>query len=202
MKILIRKLFVVVLALMFLLAGCGDDKKSSETKPAQQTEVQRNSQPVANVESQSTPEDSALPAKISKLPSIGTTLAEFERTYKPSLTDKGLFVIGDNEFSASFWDENFELTSKKNARASNFAIMKRGIPEDSLKDYLPSDARIVTEESRDSDDFILYKYYEGYSDMLAEVYPLSDGQWWAGFHFDKRTGKFLYGGINAEHWNE
>ncbi|MBQ6132403.1 MAG: hypothetical protein IJL12_08715 [Selenomonadaceae bacterium] len=204
-----RKIFVALFALMFVFTGCSDNQKSSEMKPAPQTEVQHNTSTTVNtkeddkLEALPTPEDSALPAKISKLPSIGTTLAEFERTYKPSQTDKGLFAYGtDNEFSALFWDDNFQLTNEKNARASNFAIYKRGMYEDELKDYLPSDARIVTEESKDSDGAVLYKYLAGYSDMLAEVYPQSEGQWWAGFHFDKHTGAFLYGGINAEHWNE
>lgn len=187
-----RKIFVALLSLTLLFTGCGDDRKSSKVKPAQQTEVQRSASLVAN-----------LPAKVSKLPSIGTTLAEFERTYTPSQTDDGLFAYGINdEFVALFFDDNFKSTSEKTARAANFAIKKKGISEASLKDYLPSDARIVKEESRDSDDVVLYKYFEGYSDMLAKVYPQSDGQWWAGFHFDKRTGEFLYGGINAEHWNE
>ena len=104
----------------FLLAGCGGEKTSRAPAPVERSAEASNSVPREVREPEKPPADwSGVADKISALPGVGATRAEFEQHHTQTDADSVSNVTYDDEaLIVQFLDERGNETESKTARAS------------------------------------------------------------------------------------
>lgn len=188
-----KKFIAAALAAGILFTGCGSE--NATPPPAQKTtsisEQQENFKEF----------DPNIPSKISKLPSIGTTRAEFETFHKQNAIYLDGYRIGyeNDQFTVDFGDAS-EIPSKSmKARVISMTFQpepKNRFQSDNMNDYLPSDAYDVNEfydvGEFVGDNKVVKNYIAGKSETLLKLYPEYEGHFSVSMVYDRQTQEFLY----------
>lgn len=190
-------LSIALVGASFLLAGCGDEKVS---KPAQiehsaeasnsvPREVREPVKPLADW--------SGVADKISALPGVGATRAEFEHNHTQTDADSVANITYDDEaLIVQFLDERGNETDSKTARASSVTVWKaqgRTFDVSDIDRLIPVDATNLKREDVHTDDTKLVKTVHGTSATLAKIFPTSNGVFGGSFVWDKSANKFVNG---------
>ena len=190
-------LSIALVGASFLLAGCGDEKVS---KPAQ---IERSAEA-----SNSVPREAREPVKpiadwtgvadkISALPGVGATRAEFEQHHTQTDADSvANITYDDNALIVQFLDERGDETESKTARASSVTVWDtqgRNFKQSDIDRLIPFDATDLKHEDVHTDDTKLVKTVHGTSATLAKIFPASNGVFGGSFVWDKSAGEFVSG---------
>ena len=143
------------------------------------------------------------PARISTLPSIGATRAEFDASY--TATNKngvGYIRYNQDVWHAQFLNANWDDSDDKNARA--YMVMVQVLPGlplsmTGIEDLIPADAENVQYDSSGSDKVVTVRNFTGTSEQIKAIFPHSNGKFGGGFNWDAATGKFIGGTIMVEY---
>ncbi|MBR1805156.1 MAG: hypothetical protein IJ774_02090 [Selenomonadaceae bacterium] len=191
-------LSIALVGASFLLAGCGGEKTSRAPAPVERAaeasnsvprEVREHVRPIADW--------SGVADKISALPGVGATRAEFEQNHTQTDADSVANVTYDDEaLIVQFLDERGDETESKTARASSVTVWDaqgRNFELSDIDRLIPSDATDLEYEDVHTDDTKLVKTVHGTSATLAKLFPTSKGVFGGSFVWDKSANKFVSG---------
>ena len=187
-----KKFLAAICAASLLISGCGGGNTAEKPAPAP---VQQ----AAPIEEKSSSQWANLPKKISILPSIGATRAEFERYHTKTNENSIANIRYDNDvWIVQFFDEAGNQSASKDTRAFSVIVQVvkgKDFPKIQLPDLLPSDAQNLQYDNIGSDNMVTVQNVKGTSQELYKIYPESDGQFGGNFNWDKETGNFIGGTI-------
>lgn len=147
---------------------------------------------------------STVPDRICKLPSIGSTRADFDNVYKSTdWNSVGHIRYNNDVFHAKFFDGTGDESADKQARAFMIIVQplpKEPFPQMGVADVIPTDSSGVTIDDKGSDAVVRYQNIKGTSNMLAVIFPKSFGKFYASFQWDVATGKFIGGTVTVDEW--
>ena len=191
-------LSIALVGASFLLAGCGGEKTSRAPAPVERSAEASNSVPREVVEPEKPPADwSGVADKISALPGVGATRAEFEQHHTQTDADSVANVTyDDNALIVQFLDERGDETDSKTARASSVTVWDaqgRTFDVSDIDRLIPVDANNLKREDVHTDDTKLVKTVHGTSATLAKIFPTSNGVFGGSFVWDKSANKFVSG---------
>ena len=191
-------LSIALVGASFLLAGCGGEKTSRAPAPVERSaeasnsvprEVRENVRPIADW--------SGVADKISALPGVGATRAEFEQNHTQTDADSVANVTYDDEaLIVQFLDERGNETDSKTARASSVTVWDtqgKFFEQSDIDRLIPFDATNLQHEDVHTDSTKLVKTVRGTSATLAKLFPTSKGVFGGSFVWDKSANKFVSG---------
>ena len=190
-------LSIALVGASFLCGGCGEKvaktpapvERSAEASDSVPREI---SPPVKQI-----PDWSGVAKKISALPSVGATRAEFEQIHTPTDSDSVANITYDDEaLIVQFLDERGDETESQTSRACSVTVWTETIftPSD-IDELVPSDATNLEREDVYVDDTKIVKTVKGTSEQLAKIFPTSKGIFGGSFVWDKVTNNFVNGTI-------
>ena len=191
-------LSIALVGASFLLAGCGGEKTSRAPAPVERSAEASNSVPREVAEQVKPPADwSGVANKISALPGVGATRAEFEQHHTQTDADSISNVTYDDEaLIVQFLDERGDETESKTARASSVTVWDtrgRNFEQSDIDRLIPFDATKLEREDVHTDSTKLVKTVHGTSATLAKIFPTSNGVFGGSFVWDKSANKFVSG---------
>ena len=191
-------LSIALVGASFLLAGCGDEKNSRAPAPVERAAEASNSVPREVREHVKPIADwSGVADKISALPGVGATRAEFEQNHTQTDADSVSNVTYDDEaLIVQFLDERGDETDSKTARASSVTVWDTQGKFFELSDIdklIPFDATNLKHEDVHTDSTKLVKTVHGTSATLAKIFSTSNGVFGGSFVWDKSANKFISG---------
>ena len=182
-----KKFLPAILAMSILFTGCGSDNSEPLPTPAPTPQKQVEQKPVESF--------SSMPSKISNLPSIGSTRAEFEKNHVQSGQYGTNRIAYDNDtLLVDFYDSNWNKSTSMDSRA--WMITFQTLPERKLyginiEDYIPFDAENFKQTSSFKDNMMTLAEYEGYSATMEKIFPTWKGKFGIGTTYDTPTGDFI-----------
>ena len=193
------KIFAVLLASVFLIAGCGGEKTAEKPAPPTSSKVDMPAENPKPEPTQIPSEWSTVPERICALPSIGSTRADFDSAYRQTATNGvGHIRYNDDIIHATYFDGTGEKSDDRKARACNILLqVLPGIPFPYMefKNLFPADSANVQVDEKGSDAMINVKNVSGTSATLAKLFPKSGGKFIGSFNCDKATGNFIGGSV-------
>ena len=149
-----KKILATICAFVLFTSGCGGEK-TAEEQPAsgQKLEIP------APVKEISVSQWTSLPEKISRLPSIGATRAEFEKYHTQTKENSVANIRYDDDiWIVQFFDENGNQSASKGTRAFSVIVQVingKEFPTIQLTDLLPSDSQNLQYDNIGSDNMVI-----------------------------------------------
>ena len=200
--VIMKKILPIVLVgASFLLVGCGGEKINTSPEPAENFAETSNSVPRENPAPVEPIADwSGVSEKISALPGVGATRAEFEQNHTQTDADSVANVTYDEALIVQFLDERGDETESKTARAFSVTIWDvqgKIFKQSDIDRLIPFDATNLKHENVYTDSTKVVKTFHGTSEQLAKIFPTSKGVFGGSFAWDKSTNEFISGTISV-----
>ena len=193
-------LSIALVGASFLFAGCNGEKNSGTPAPVERSAEASNSVPRETPAPVKPIADwSGVSEKISALPGVGATRAEFEQNHTQTDADSVANITYDDEaLIVQFLDERGDETESKTARASSVTVwdvQERNFKQSDIDRLIPFDATNLKREDVFTDSTKVVKTFHGTSEQLAKIFPTSNGVFGGSFVWDKSANEFISGTI-------
>lgn len=169
---MMRQITIVIFFIIsVVLTGCGSQSNAPSSAPKVEEKVTV------------TPREN-LPTKISKMPSIGATRAEFEKIFKENARNGNDYIRYNNDgILVTYGDKN-----EKRAIIVTFQPLAENhyLQGINFQDFVPSDAVTIEEKQVGISHEI-----KASSEILKNVYPESNGKFGIGWMLDAPNGKLV-----------